>query len=154
MKQFCKLHGECAHPTNKCRIIQFVEERGWKFSGNDAGTRKKLSKSSSASRSIAIIPAVNNAFSTGRFMSEGVIAGQRRKVLFDTGADVSLIRSDWIGKHVTLSSTNTGVRSVTGNRIKIRGAVSLETKLGDQLHQVRFLVAEDTPMGYAIIGAD
>lgn len=89
---------------------------------------------------------------TNHFTHHGLLDGKSLKVLFDTGANISLMSVFNLPKSPEIVQDSCRVRSVTGQSIKTLGRSKMS--VNDVVCKCDFWITENAPVDYIIIGAD
>ncbi|KAI4293327.1 hypothetical protein PAPHI01_2601, partial [Pancytospora philotis] len=151
--KYCRLHGNGSHFTSDCEVIKLVESKGWRRGKQDRESQSNFNKN----RKDYIVYSTKKICSEIKedgFKKEITIGTEKGMVLLDTGADVSLMRRDFVPKGVTLAPVQMSLRSVTGAQIKAIGQAWVEFRIGDVVSKANFVITECTPSDHILLGCD
>ncbi|KAI4292770.1 hypothetical protein PAPHI01_2044 [Pancytospora philotis] len=151
--KYCRLHGNGSHFTVDCEVVKLVESKGWRRGRQDRGDQKNINKNRKDYMVYSAKEGCSGIEQDG-FRKEIMIGTKKGMVLLDTGADVSLMRREYVPVRVTLAPVQMNLRSVTGAPIKAVGQAWVDFKIGDVMSKANFLITECTPADHILLGCD
>lgn len=152
--KFCEAHGECAHSTSECKIMNRLKARGWKKVETTDSTNKKDTLPSDYLFSLFPLNKVSKRVSP--FMLETRIFDKSANTLIDTGADVSILNSSLIPRNLKLKPTKRRLVGVTNTPLKLIGEIeNLKIKFKTHTILIKAVVMEAEGSNTdCILGAD
>lgn len=156
---YCHYHGQGDHSTKYCEVVRTLESKGWiRYQPSQTGkAREKSGGSGNKNSPNYVCKKRVLRISENPFFVKGDIKGKQIPVLFDTGADVSIINKQLLHKDYLsqIKDTNAKLRSASGEEIKVCGKVKdMEIKVEDHLIITDPVITVEEPKDYIIIGAD
>ena len=100
------MHGKCAHRTSECQLWRKVKKSGFQIT--ERGSKLKIQRT-------------NGGNKTNPFLAKAEISDKPHFALIDTGADKTLVNKMYLPKNQKIHKSNTKMRSVTGENIKLLG---------------------------------
>ena len=73
---------------------------------------------------------------------EGLVNNQQRRIIIDTGSNVSIVRPDVVGETVSMVQAHSYLRTVSGERAPIHGTMMLDITIGSKTFHQKVWVAD------------